>query len=699
MTQVMEWFGIHLFNDHVMRKTLPTSVYQKLQKTIRDGNHLDAEIADVVAQAMKDWAISLGATHYTHWFQPMTGRTGEKHESFLSLDDRGQPIESFSGKNLIMGEPDASSFPTGGLRATFEARGYTTWDCTSPAFIKESNGVKTLCIPTAFCSYNGEALDMKTPLLRSMQALEKAAKRILALFGHYPNRVLPTVGAEQEYFLIDKRLYQQRKDLIYTGRTLFGAKPPKGQELSDHYFGSIRRQIAKFMRDLDIELWKLGIVAKTRHYEVAPGQYELAPYFTTVNIATDQNQLIMEVLEEVANRYDLVCLLHEKPFKYFNGSGKHNNWSLVTSDGSNLFEPGNTPHDNLQFLLFFVAVMSAVDQYPELLRISASSYSNDFRLGEQEAPPPIISMFIGDQMIDILDQIEKGDLISSKQADHLNTGVITLPQMLKDVTDRNRTSPFAFTGNKFEFRMVGSSESVAEPNIVLNTIVAERLHRYAEELEASNELIYDIKELLQREVKNHKRILFSGNGYSEEWRLEAIRRGLPNLPTTIDAVPYLLHEKSIEVFSNHRVLSYSELQARYEIRIKHYITHTQIEANTMVNMMRKEILPGVNRYIGDVAYSYNQLTQTSLVRLGDSYPRLINELYDLYEQGSSLCDELDDELKKLIKKSHTYSLAKRYQTKVKPLMNALRDVADQLELLVSRSYWPFPTYGDLVFRS
>lgn len=699
MTKPTELFGIHLFNDDAMRRTLPESVYQKLQHTIRDGKTLDSAIADTVAQAMKTWAQSLGATHYTHWFQPMTGRTGEKHEAFLTLDNEGRPIELFSGKNLTIGEPDASSFPTGGLRATFEARGYTAWDCTSPAFIKETNGGKTLCIPTAFCSYNGEALDMKTPLLRSMQALEEAAKRILALFGDPPKRVLPTVGAEQEYFLIDKRLYQQRKDLIYTGRTLFGAKPPKGQELSDHYFGSIRRQIANFMRDIDIELWKLGIVAKTRHYEVAPGQYELAPLFATVNIATDQNQLIMEVLEEVANRYDLVCLLHEKPFSYFNGSGKHNNWSLMTSDGVNLFEPGDTPHANLQFLLFFVAVVSAVDRYADLLRLSAATYSNDLRLGMQEAPPAIISLFVGEQMRDILNQIEAGALLSSKQADHLDTGVVTLPKMLKDVTDRNRTSPFAFTGNKFEFRMVGSSESIAEPNIVLNTIVADRLNAYADELTHSLHLIYDIKRLLQREVQQHKRILFDGNGYSEEWVQEAKKRELGIYPTTIDVLPCLLAEKNMEVFMKHRVFTRSEILSRYEVRVNHYITYAQIEANTMVNMMEKDILPAVLRYIREVASAYNQVCQAGFERKALRLSQRLGHLLHLYDEGSRLTQQLQGLLSQRQRDPITFELAKNYQDQVLPLMKALREIADAMECLVPRDSWPFPTYGDLVFRS
>lgn len=699
MTKGSDIFGIHLFNDRVMRDRLPQNVYRKLQNTIRDGRELEPDIAGVIANSMKNWAIELGATHYTHWFQPMTGRTGEKHEAFLSVDEQGRPIASFSGENLIMGEPDASSFPNGGLRATFEARGYTTWDCTSPAFIKETNGVKTLCIPTAFCSYNGEALDMKTPLLRSMQALEQAAKRILSMFGHKPKRVLPMVGAEQEYFLIDKRLYQKRRDLIYSGRTLFGARPPKGQELSDHYFGSIREQIANFMRDIDLELWKLGVVAKTRHYEVAPGQYELAPYFSTVNIATDQNQLVMEILEEVANRHQLVCLLHEKPFSYFNGSGKHNNWSLITSEGVNLFEPGNTPHDNLQFLLFFVAVVRAVDCYAELLRASAASYSNDFRLGEHEAPPAIISIFIGDQMNDILNQIENGDLISSKSQDRLDTGVLTLPRLFKDVTDRNRTSPFAFTGNKFEYRMVGSSQSIAEPNIVLNTIVADSLNTYADVLSQSNQFIYDVKLLLQREVKKHKRILFSGNGYSDEWRSEAERLGLLNLQTTIDALPYYISNKSIQVFSKHKVLSETELRARYDIHVKDYIVRARIEAHTMVNMVNKEIIPAVNKYIGEVVYTLNQLQQSGLTCIKSTHEHLIPHLTKNFDLAYIYCTELTMKLLELEKLPQTIELAKRYRYEVLPLMKQLREVCDQMELLVSREHWPFPTYGDLVFRS
>jgi glutamine synthetase len=698
MQRIAEIYGNHLFNDKVMRERLPKEIYQKLQRTIKEGLALEPHLATIVANAMKDWAIENGATHFTHWFQPMTGRTGEKHEALLNITEDGVIIEEFSGKNLIIGEGDASSFPNGGLRATFEARGYTTWDCTSPAFLKEGDGTKTLCIPTAFCSYNGEALDKKTPLLRSMQVLEKATKRLLKIFGNEPKRVYTTVGGEQEYFLIDKRLYQQRRDIIYTGRTLFGAEAPKGQDLRDHYYGSIKDHIANFMHDLDIELWKLGITAKTKHNEVAPGQYEVAPIFTTVNIATDQNQLTMEVLETVANRHQLVCLLHEKPFEYVNGSGKHNNWSIVTSDGVNLLEPGETPHDSLQFLLILAAMIKAIDTHPELVRISASSYSNDFRLGGHEAPPRIISMFIGEQLEDILNQIESGNLHSSKVKNRLDTGVITLPKLRTDVTDRNRTSPFAFTGNKFEFRMVGSSQTLADPNIVLNTIVADSFNEIADRLEGSSNLFEDVKDILQEIVTKHKKIIFNGNGYSKEWAEEASRRGLPVLNTTIDALPHLISEKSLDVFTRNEVFSKSELYSRYEIRLEDYMIKAHIEAKTMVHMMRKEILPSANKYLLEVTHTFNSLNSTGLGLDLSSHSELITEIHYLINESIQFVKQLDDQLSLLNGQENTIDKARLYQENVLDLMKKIRIKADQLELLVSREHWPFPTYGDLLFR-
>ena len=609
MSKMSEIFGSNVFNESVMKERLPKATFKALKKTIDEGLPLDPAVAEVVASAMKDWAIEKGCTHFTHWFQPMTGITAEKHDAFISPTSDGKVILEFSGKELIKGEPDASSFPSGGLRATFEARGYTAWDCTSPAFIKDDS----LCIPTAFCSYTGEALDKKTPLLRSMEALSKQAMRVLRLFGNNTaKRVITTVGPEQEYFIIDKEMYDKRKDLIYTGRTLFGAKPPKGQELEDHYFGTLKDRISAFMKDLDEELWKLGVSAKTKHNEVAPAQHELAPIFSTTNIATDHNQLTMEVMKKVALRHGLVCLLHEKPFAGVNGSGKHNNWSMGTDDGMNLLDPGHTPHENAQFLVFLCSVIKAVDEYADLLRVSAANPGNDHRLGANEAPPAIISIFLGDQLTDILDQIEKGGATCSKQGGTLQIGVSTLPDLPKDSTDRNRTSPFAFTGNKFEFRMVPSSGSIAAANFTLNTIVAEILDQVATRLEKAEDFDVEVQKLLYEIVKNHKRIIFNGNGYSEEWVVEAEKRGLPNIKTTVESIKAIIAEKNLAVMEKHSVLSRVEMHSRYEISLEHYIKTINIEALTMLEMVKRQILPAVINFTTKLAGSINAIKSTGL---------------------------------------------------------------------------------------
>ncbi len=601
-------FGSNVFSDAVMRTRLPKNTLELLKKTIDEGLPLEPTVADIVANAMKDWAIEKGATHFTHWFQPMTGMTAEKHDSFISPTADGRIIMEFSGKELIKGEPDASSFPSGGLRATFEARGYTAWDCTSPAFLKDN----TLCIPTAFCSYTGEALDKKTPLLRSMEALSKQAVRILKLLGNKTaTRVVTTVGPEQEYFVIDKKLYDKRKDLILTGRTLFGAKPPKGQELEDHYFVNLKERIAAFMAEVDQELWKLGVLAKTKHNEVAPAQHELAPIFTTTNIATDHNQLVMETMKKVANRHGLVCLLHEKPFAGINGSGKHNNWSMSTNDGQNLLEPGKTPHDNEQFLLFLAAVIQAVDEYADVLRVAAANPGNDHRLGANEAPPAILSIFLGEQLTDILEQIENGGAKTSKVGGELKLGVITLPALPKDSTDRNRTSPFAFTGNKFEFRMVPSSASIADPNTALNTIVAEILSRIATRLEKAKDIDTEAQNIVTEIVKNHKKIIFNGNNYADEWIKEAEKRGLPNIKSTVAAIPTLISAKTVKLFEKHSVLSKSELHSRYEIFLEGYIKTINIEALTMLDMAKRQILPASLEYARTVASTITSLKNVS----------------------------------------------------------------------------------------
>ncbi|QVK17860.1 glutamine synthetase III [Mycoplasmatota bacterium] len=698
MERISDLYGSSLFNDCVMREKLPKDVYRNLQKTIKLGTALESNVANVVANAMKDWAIEKGATHFTHWFQPMTGKTAEKHEALFSIMEDNQLLEEFSGKNLIVGEGDASSFPSGGLRATFEARGYTVWDCTSPAFLKEKDGTVTLCIPTAFCSYTGEALDKKTPLLRSMQALEKATKRILKLFNIEPLRVFATVGAEQEYFLIDKRLYQQRKDIIYTGRTLFGAPAPKGQDLNDHYYGSIKENIYAFMKDIDRELWKLGIPVKTKHNEVAPGQHELAPIFSTVNMSTDQNQIILEVLETVANRHNLVCLLHEKPFAFINGSGKHNNWSISTSDGVNLFEPGDTPLENTKFLIFLSAVIKAVDKYSELLRLSASSYTNDFRLGGNEAPPAIISIFVGEQLEKVLEQLEKGVYFETKSLSKIKTGVITLPVLPKDVTDRNRTSPFAFTGNKFEFRMVGSLQTIADPNIILNTIVADVLNEFADELENAENLSHAIKNLICKTIKNHRRIIFNGNGYSDEWVNEAKRRQLPILQTVVDSAPHFISDKAIKLFTNNKVLNESEIQSRYEIRLEDYVKRARIEATSMLHIVNKQIIPASIKYMNDIASNINHIKSINSNITVRAQEDRLRELSETLNETYEALEQLQKSLDEAMNTEDLFDKAKAYKNDVLKVMSSLRKPCDQLELLVAKEYWPFPTYGDLLYR-
>lgn len=695
----MDIFGANVFNNSVMKERLPKNTYKALRKTIDEGTSLEPEVADVVANAMKDWALEKGATHFTHWFQPMTGVTAEKHDAFISPTADGNVIMEFSGKELVKGEPDASSFPNGGIRSTFEARGYTAWDCTSPAFLHEDAGVVTLCIPTAFCSYTGEALDRKTPLLRSMAALNKQALRILRLFGNTESkRVIATVGAEQEYFLIDKKFYMQRTDLLLTGRTLFGAMPPKGQEMEDHYFGSINERVTAYMQDVNVELWKLGIPAKTQHKEVAPGQYEIAPIFESTNIATDHNQQVMETLQRVANRHDLICLLHEKPFAGVNGSGKHNNWSMSTDNGINLLEPGRTPHQNAQFLTFLCAIVKAVDEYADLLRLSAANPGNDHRLGANEAPPAIISMFLGDQLSDIFKQLQNGGPKSSIQGGQLEIGVSTLPSLPKDSTDRNRTSPFAFTGNKFEFRMVPSSISISGPNVVLNLIVSETLSLIADRLEKAEDFHTELRTLLKEIATNHSRVLFDGNGYSEEWVEEAERRGLPHFRSTVDAVPALLLEKNIRIYEKHGVLDRTELHSRYEINLEQYSKSINIEALTMIDMAQKKILPATIKYVTTLAKSINTVktayaeaevsAQTELLKDTSSLlaglKQKINDLQSVTVQAKDLTD--------------AYEQAVYYRDSVFTTMGELRQVADQLEEVVDANLWPFPTYSEMLFK-
>ena len=694
MADITEIFGENVFSDAVMKQRLPSETYEKVQRTIQTGKRLDDEAARIVANAMKDWAIEKGATHFTHWFQPMTGVTAEKHESFIAPDENGGVIMEFSGKELVRGEPDASSFPSGGLRATFEARGYTAWDPTSYAFIKEN----VLCIPTAFCSYGGEALDKKTPLLRSMDALNRECMRVVKLFGHDDvKRIFTTVGPEQEYFLIDRKVYEQRRDIMFTGRTLFGAKPPKGQELDDHYFGIIKPRVQAFMNDLNEELWKVGVLAKIEHNEVAPAQHELAPIFTTGNIAADHNQLTMETMQRVAARHGMVCLLHEKPFAGVNGSGKHNNWSLCTDTGINLLEPGDTPEQNALFLLSLCAVIQAVDDYQDMLRVSVASAGNDHRLGAHEAPPAIISMFVGSDLGEILNAIESGTAYVGKEREQLKIGVHVLPRFPKDTTDRNRTSPFAFTGNKFEFRAPGASASISGVNVVLNTAVAESMRQYADVLENSDDFENDLQALIRKVIRDHKRIIFNGNGYDDAWVKEAKRRGLKNLRTTPEALPYYVAEKNVELFTRHKVYTRTEMEARYEIHLEHYCKILNIEALTMLDMARRDIMPAVSRYIhelSDTALSIQSLT-TSAVSTFES--EQVAEMSGLLSDAFRKTKNLDAALFGAQFVTGSQALADYYCDRVVTAMQELRITVDQLETMTPDDSWPFPSYGELLF--
>ena len=695
MAKMHELFGSNVFNDAVMQERLPKDTYKALKKTIDEGRRLDPDVAAVVAHAMKDWAVEKGVTHYTHWFQPMTGITAEKHDSFISPKDGGQIILSFSGKELVRGEPDASSFPSGGLRSTFEARGYTAWDPTSYAFIKDG----VLCIPTAFCSYGGEALDTKTPLLRSMEALSRQAVRVLKLFGRTDaTRVVSTVGPEQEYFLVDRKLYDQRKDLIFTGRTLFGAKPPKGQELEDHYFGSIKPRVQAFMTELNEELWKLGVLAKTEHNEVAPAQHEMAPIFSISNIATDHNQLTMEMMKKVAQRHGLVCLLHEKPFAGVNGSGKHNNWSMTTNTGYNLLEPGDSPYESAQFMLFLTSVIKAVDDYQDMLRVSVASAGNDHRLGANEAPPAIISIFLGDELTEILEAFESGADYHSRERSDMTIGVHVLPKFPKDNTDRNRTSPFAFTGNKFEFRSLGSSASVSEANVVLNTAVAESLRQFADELEGAADFKAALHDLIVREIKAHKRIIFNGNGYAPAWVDEAEKRGLLNLRTTVDALPRMVEPKNIKLFVDHKVYSEAEILSRYEIKLEEYSKVINIEAETALMMARREILPAVMKFTGDVAAQASAVKAVSPALTTVPEEKLLTTLTTGASALSDRIDALQDTIVATNHNADALTIATYERDVVIPAMNDVRAVADELETVVGKAYWPFPTYADLLFN-
>ena len=692
MEKIPEIFGSMVFNDDVMKDKLPKDIYKKLIKTIKNGERLNLEVANVVAHAMKEWAIEKGATHFTHWFQPMTGVTAEKHTSFITQTDDGSIRMEFTGKELVQGEPDASSFPSGGLRATFEARGYTAWDPTSYAFIKDD----TLCIPSAFCSYSGESLDKKTPLLRSMEVIEKEAKRILKLFGlNDVNRVFTTVGAEQEYFLIDRELYLKRADLRYCKRTLFGACPPKGQELEDHYFGAIKPRVSAFMKELDNELWKLGIVAKTEHNEAAPGQYELAPEFTITNMATDQNQITMELMKVIAEKHNLACILHEKPFTGVNGSGKHNNWSMATDTGMNLLDPGDNPAQNKQFLLFLVAVIKAVDEYQDLLRVTTASASNDHRLGAAEAPPAIISIFLGDELTNILESIENSKNYKGKGKVEMEMGVNSLARLTKDTTDRNRTSPLAFTGNKFEFRMVGSSLSVSGPNIIMNTIVAEALSQFADILEKSSNFGKDVDNLIIDTMKKHKRIIYNGNNYSEEWVKEAAKRGLYNLKTTPDALPYFISKKNIDVLTKHKVLTETEIHSRYEISMEEYVKVINIEALTLIDMVHKQILPYSIEYTGELADIADK--KRNLKLKFEVEKDLINKLNELIKLLDYKLNKLETYISEAKKISDMSKSAKFYRDKIFTCLEDMRVTIDELEKTVSEKYWKLPTYGDMLY--
>ena len=695
MKTVSDYFGCNVFDDRVMKSKLPADVYKSLKKTIDEGTRLEESVANAVAKAMKDWAVEKGATHFTHWFQPLTGITAEKHDSFIEPSPDGGVIMEFSGKELIKGEPDASSFPSGGLRATFEARGYTAWDPTSYAFIKD----KTLCIPTAFCSYGGEALDKKTPLLRSMEALNKQALRILKLFGNDDvKRVTTSVGPEQEYFLVTKEMYEKREDLKFTGRTLFGAKPPKTQEMDDHYFGSIQPKVQEYMNDLNDELWKLGVLAKTEHNEVAPAQHELAPIYSTTNIATDQNQLTMEIMQKVAARHGLVCLLHEKPFAGVNGSGKHNNWSIGTDTGINLLSPGDTPYENAQFLTFLCAVIKAVDDYQDLLRLSVATAGNDHRLGANEAPPAVISIFLGEELNGILEAIEKDKPYTGVEKKQMKLGVDVLPRFNRDTTDRNRTSPFAFTGNKFEFRMLGSSNSIACANIMLNSSVAESLKIYADQLEKSKNFEADLHKLIQKTIKEHKRIIFNGNGYDDAWIKEAEqKRGLLNLRTTPDCMPLLLSDKNVKMLTGHKVFSKAEIESRCEIMLENYCKTITIEANTMVDMAKTQIAPAIENSIGKLAkiVSDKKAIDASLVFGYET--DLIKKLSASVEKILADAESLKTKIAGLSKAKSIIDESYKIRDGVIPAMAKLRAVADEAEVLTDRSYWPFPTYGDLLF--
>jgi glutamine synthetase len=698
--KLTDLFGSDVFNEATMIERLPKKTYAALKRTLENGEDLDPAVADVVANAMKDWAVERGATHYTHWFQPLTGITAEKHDSFINPTGDGKVLLEFSGKELIKGEPDASSFPSGGLRATFEARGYTAWDCTSPAFLREDAAGVTLCIPTAFCSYTGEALDNKTPLLRSMEAISTQAVRVLKFFGHDDVKsVSASVGPEQEYFIVDREKYLKRDDLIFTGRTLFGAMPPKGQELEDHYFGSIKERIASYMKEINIELWKLGVSSKTQHNEVAPAQHELAPIYDSANVATDRNQLVMDTMRKVANRHGLACLLHEKPFAGVNGSGKHNNWSLVTNTGKNILDPGNTPHENVQFLLFLAAVVKAVDIHADLLRVSAANPGNDHRLGANEAPPAIISIFLGDQLQDVVTQlVENGEATNSKEGGKLRIGVTTLPSLPKDATDRNRTSPFAFTGNKFEFRMVASSASIASPNTILNAITADVLCEFADVLEKSSDVEVAIQDLIINALKEHKKVIFNGNGYAEEWIAEAAKRGLPNIKSMVESIPALVTDKAIKLFEKHKILSSVELHSRAEIMYESYAKAINIEARTAISMASVKFIPAVISYTKNLADSINAV-KTAVADADVSVQT------SLLKETSTLLVKAQAALKALIiatEKANAFEeateSAKYFRDVVVPAMSNLRAPIDALEVIVDKKLWPVPTYGDLLFE-
>ena len=697
---VAKIFGENVFNDKVMQERLPKKVYKALRKTIDEGKELDPMVADVVAEAMKNWAVEKGATHYTHIFQPLTGVTAEKHDAFITAPRQdGTVLMEFSGKELIKGEPDASSFPSGGLRATFEARGYTAWDCTSPAYVREDAAGAILCIPTAFCSYTGEALDQKTPLLRSMEAINEQALRLLRLFGNTTSKkVTPSVGPEQEYFLVDKQKYLQREDLIFTGRTLFGAMPPKGQELDDHYFGTIRQRIASYMKDVNEELWKLGISAKTQHNEVAPAQHELAPIYAEANIAVDHNQLVMKTLKKVACQHGMQCLLHEKPFDGVNGSGKHNNWSITTDDGINLLEPGKTPHENVQFLLVLTCILKAVDKHADLLRESAADVGNDHRLGANEAPPAIVSVYLGEQLQDVLSQlISTGEATHSLAGQKLETGVKTLPDFMKDATDRNRTSPFAFTGNKFEFRMVGSQDSIAQPNVVLNTIVAEAFAEACDVLEKADDFDMAVHDLIKEYATEHQGIVFNGNGYSDEWVAEAERRGLPNIRSMVDAIPALNTEKSVKLFEKFKVFTKAELDSRVEIEYETYSKEINIEARAAIDIATKQIIPAVIKYTTVLAESITSVKAACGADVS-AQTEILTQVSSLLADSKKALAKLQEVTEKAAEMEEGRDQAVYYRDEVKTAMDELRAPIDKLEMLVDKSMWPMPSYGDLVFE-